>query len=126
VNYLTLPAILRFSAVSHSISIRIRSPAFVGQGEAAPLDPTGSDIGHFDLPDMLQPVPEAYELVEDGLISPPTRFAHGARKTPISSKAPASPDKPPQSSPKRTPPPTPPPNNPRQTQGCLRTALCLF
>ncbi|HEV2547763.1 MAG TPA: amidohydrolase family protein [Stellaceae bacterium] len=30
----------------------------------------GSDIGHFDVPDMLQPVPEAHELVEDGLITP--------------------------------------------------------
>ncbi len=29
-----------------------------------------SDIGHFDVPDMLRPVPEAYELVEDGLITP--------------------------------------------------------
>ena len=28
-----------------------------------------SDIGHFDVPDMLSPVPEAYELVEDGLIT---------------------------------------------------------
>ena len=28
-----------------------------------------SDIGHFDVPDMLQPVPESYELVEDGLIT---------------------------------------------------------
>jgi predicted TIM-barrel fold metal-dependent hydrolase len=28
-----------------------------------------SDIGHFDVPDMLMPVPEAYELVEDGLLS---------------------------------------------------------
>jgi predicted TIM-barrel fold metal-dependent hydrolase len=28
-----------------------------------------SDIGHFDVPDMLQPVPEAYELVEEGLMS---------------------------------------------------------
>ncbi|MBV8189530.1 MAG: amidohydrolase, partial [Alphaproteobacteria bacterium] len=28
-----------------------------------------SDIGHFDVPDMLSPVPEAYELVEDELIS---------------------------------------------------------
>jgi predicted TIM-barrel fold metal-dependent hydrolase len=26
-----------------------------------------SDIGHFDVPDMLMPLPEAYELVEDGL-----------------------------------------------------------
>ena len=29
-----------------------------------------SDIGHFDVPNMLSPVPEAYELVEDGLITP--------------------------------------------------------
>jgi predicted TIM-barrel fold metal-dependent hydrolase len=29
----------------------------------------GSDIAHFDVPDMSQVVPEAYELVEDGLIS---------------------------------------------------------
>ncbi|HKU96836.1 MAG TPA: amidohydrolase family protein [Vineibacter sp.] len=29
-----------------------------------------SDIGHFDVPDMLSPVPEAYELVEDELITP--------------------------------------------------------
>ncbi len=29
----------------------------------------GSDIGHFDVQDMAQVVPEAYELVEDGLIS---------------------------------------------------------
>lgn len=28
-----------------------------------------SDIGHFDVPDMLTPVPEAYELVEDGFIT---------------------------------------------------------
>lgn len=28
-----------------------------------------SDIGHFDVPDMLSPVPEAHELVEDGLIT---------------------------------------------------------
>jgi predicted TIM-barrel fold metal-dependent hydrolase len=27
-----------------------------------------SDIGHFDVPDMLMPLPEAFELVEDGLI----------------------------------------------------------
>jgi predicted TIM-barrel fold metal-dependent hydrolase len=27
-----------------------------------------SDIGHFDVPDMLMPLPESYELVEDGLI----------------------------------------------------------
>ncbi|HEY1259566.1 MAG TPA: amidohydrolase family protein [Stellaceae bacterium] len=29
-----------------------------------------SDIGHFDVPDMLNPLPESYELVEDGLITP--------------------------------------------------------
>jgi predicted TIM-barrel fold metal-dependent hydrolase len=29
-----------------------------------------SDIGHFDVPDMLRPVPEAYELVEEKLITP--------------------------------------------------------
>jgi hypothetical protein len=28
-----------------------------------------SDIGHFDVPDMLMPVPEAYELVEEGFIT---------------------------------------------------------
>src|SRR5437016_12400401 len=27
-----------------------------------------SDIGHFDVPDMTEVVPEAYELVEDGLL----------------------------------------------------------
>ncbi len=29
----------------------------------------GSDIGHFDVADMAHVVPEAYELVEDGLLS---------------------------------------------------------
>jgi hypothetical protein len=29
----------------------------------------GSDIGHFDVPDMKEVLPEAYELVEDGLIT---------------------------------------------------------
>jgi hypothetical protein len=28
-----------------------------------------SDIGHFDVPDMTEVVPEAYEIVEDGLAS---------------------------------------------------------
>jgi hypothetical protein len=28
-----------------------------------------SDIGHFDVIDMRDPLPEAWELVEDGLIS---------------------------------------------------------
>ena len=94
-----------------------------------------SDIGHFDVPDMLQPLPEAYELVEDGLITPddfrdftfsPTRFGCGERRTPASSKAPASPEKPPQSSPKRTRRPAPPPNNPHPPappQRRLKTAL---
>ena len=30
----------------------------------------GSDIGHFDVPDMTQVLPEAYELVEDGFMAP--------------------------------------------------------
>ena len=29
----------------------------------------GSDIGHFDVPDMTDVVPEAYELLEDGLVN---------------------------------------------------------
>ncbi len=29
----------------------------------------GSDIGHFDVPDMMEVLPEAYELVDDGLIT---------------------------------------------------------
>jgi hypothetical protein len=29
----------------------------------------GSDIGHFDVPDMMDVLPEAYELQEDGLIT---------------------------------------------------------
>jgi hypothetical protein len=29
----------------------------------------GSDIGHFDVPDMMDVLPEAYELCEDGLIT---------------------------------------------------------
>ena len=29
----------------------------------------GSDIGHFDVPDMTEVLPEAYELVDDGLIT---------------------------------------------------------
>jgi hypothetical protein len=28
-----------------------------------------SDVGHFDVPDMADVVPEAYELVEDGLVT---------------------------------------------------------
>ena len=28
-----------------------------------------SDIGHFDVPDMMDVLPEAYELVDDGLIT---------------------------------------------------------
>ena len=30
----------------------------------------GSDIGHFDVPDMMDVIPEAYELVDDGVITP--------------------------------------------------------
>jgi hypothetical protein len=29
----------------------------------------GSDIGHFDVPDMMDVLPETYELVDDGLIT---------------------------------------------------------
>ena len=29
----------------------------------------GSDIGHFDVPDMMEVLPEAHELVDDGLIT---------------------------------------------------------
>jgi hypothetical protein len=29
----------------------------------------GSDIGHFDVPDMMDVLPEAWELVDDGLIT---------------------------------------------------------
>ena len=29
----------------------------------------GSDIGHFDVPDMMDVLPEAHELCEDGLIT---------------------------------------------------------
>ncbi|MBI3826819.1 MAG: amidohydrolase family protein [Candidatus Rokubacteria bacterium] len=29
----------------------------------------GSDIGHFDVPDMMEVLPEAYELVDDGMIT---------------------------------------------------------
>jgi hypothetical protein len=29
----------------------------------------GSDISHFDVPDMREVLPEAFELVEDGLIT---------------------------------------------------------
>ena len=30
----------------------------------------GSDISHWDVPDMTEPIAEAYELVERGLIGP--------------------------------------------------------
>jgi hypothetical protein len=30
----------------------------------------GSDIAHWDVPDMTEPVAEAYELVEKGLLGP--------------------------------------------------------
>ena len=61
-----------------------------------------SDIGHFDVIDMRDPLPEAYELVEDGrsprttsATSPsPTRCSCGARRTRNSSTAPSSRRKP--------------------------------
>jgi hypothetical protein len=70
-----------------------------------------SDIGHFDVIDMRHPLPEAYELVEDGHITADDFRAFtfsnavncGALRTRVSSKAPASPKNPPQSA--------PPPNN---------------
>jgi hypothetical protein len=72
-----------------------------------------SDIGHFDVIDMRHPLPEAYELVEDEHITPttsaPSRFrirsSCGAHRTGISSKAPASPNKPPPCSRLRKPDP---------------------
>jgi hypothetical protein len=78
-----------------------------------------SDIGHFDVIDMRDPLPEAYELVEDGHItadnfrdSPsPMRSSCGARRTRAFSRARASPRKPPQSSPPAKPRPSPPPNS---------------
>jgi predicted TIM-barrel fold metal-dependent hydrolase len=50
---------------------RMNAVAF---GKAMPLGARinaiySSDIGHFDVPDMLNPLPEAHELVEDGLIT---------------------------------------------------------
>ena len=46
----------------------------VAFGKAMPLGARinaiySSDIGHFDVVDMRDPLPEAYELVEDGLIT---------------------------------------------------------
>ena len=96
-----------------------------------------SDIGHFDVIDMRHPLPEAYELVEDGHITADnfrtftfkTRSSCGARRTRASSKARASPKKPPTSSPPRKPQPSPPPNSapaapptPRRPQGRRRAA----
>ena len=57
----------------------------------------GSDIGHFDVQDMTDVLPEAYELVEEGKIDRDqfkhfvltTRFASGAKPIPISLPAPA-------------------------------------
>jgi len=68
-----------------------------------------SDIGHFDVPDMTAVVPEAYELVEHGLLTDDdfrdfmfaTRCASGARWTPTSSRAPPSRRRPPRCSPSR-------------------------
>ena len=46
----------------------------VAFGKAMPLGARinaiySSDIGHFDVVDMRDPLPEAFELVEDGLIT---------------------------------------------------------
>jgi hypothetical protein len=79
-----------------------------------------SDIGHFDVIDMRHPLPEAYELVEDGHITGDNfrdfTFANEVRlwahRTLSSSRAPGSPKKPPPCSPRRKPRPSPPPNNP--------------
>ena len=68
-----------------------------------------SDVGHFDVPDMRMALPEAYELVEDGLITADDfrdfTFANAVRlwgtQNPAFSKAPRSPRKPPRSSPSR-------------------------
>src|SRR5437667_8978241 len=75
-----------------------------------------SDIGHFDVIDMRHPLPEAYELVEDGHITADDfrafTFTNAVKlwapKTRASSKAPASPKKPPPCSPQRKPQPSPP------------------
>jgi predicted TIM-barrel fold metal-dependent hydrolase len=51
---------------------RINAWAFTRQGNpfGARLNALfGSDIGHFDVPDMVEVVPEAYELVDAGLMS---------------------------------------------------------
>jgi hypothetical protein len=79
-----------------------------------------SDIGHFDLIDMRHPLPEAYELVEDGHITaddfPAFTFANAVRlwgtQTRNSSRARAPPRKPLLCSLRRKPQPSPPPNNP--------------
>jgi hypothetical protein len=68
-----------------------------------------SDIGHFDVIDMRDPLPEAWELVEDGPISEDNfsdftfakRCGCGARRTRGSSMARSSPRKPLGSSPNR-------------------------
>jgi hypothetical protein len=67
-----------------------------------------SDIGHFDVIDMCDPLPEAYELVEDRHITEDDfrdfTFANAVRlwgrRTRNSSRARASPNKPPRSSPR--------------------------
>ncbi len=78
-----------------------------------------SDIGHFGVIDMRHPLPEAYELVEDGHITGDNfrdftfaRCGCGARRTRASSRAPAPPKRPPWCSPRHKPRPSPPWNNP--------------
>ena len=73
----------------------------VAFGKAMPLGAQinaiySSDIGHFDVVDMRDPLPEAYELVEDGHITErrfprlrlrAMRCGCGARRTRASSRA---------------------------------------
>ena len=78
-----------------------------------------SDIGHFDVIDMRDPLPEAYELVEDGHITADdfrdftfsNRCGCGARRTRNSSRAPGSLNKPQPCSPRRKPQPSPLPSD---------------
>jgi hypothetical protein len=76
-----------------------------------------SDIGHFDVIDTRDPLPEAYELVEDGHITADDFRAFtfsncGAHRTRGSSRERASPKKPPPCSRQRKSQPSPAPNNP--------------
>jgi hypothetical protein len=90
-----------------------------GTTVVSPRSRISSDIGHFDVIDMRHPLPEAYELVEDGHITADDfrdfTFANAVRlwgtQTRASSRAPASRKKLPPCSPRRKPQPSPPPNS---------------